>query len=261
MIDKTLLVDLKKKLYIRSSLLGITGLDTLLGMSDLVSADEVLLEIIKKALREYEVTLPLIWEFKVDKSQMIPCENIGAGFFEFKSNFTLYLNCALSLDRVCLVPVSTPMWRVAENLTDQYGAYGAASSYPVAGSYQYFSDYRKPYVYMGDIPMTTIYVRGICARPIIPDWVGTGTTRKFNTASESAAVYWMDIETGGARGQYFLDLCLVHLLDFIRQLKASITLPNMPVDVLANVDSSYQELRSRCDQYALQSGWYGDLLL
>ena len=58
-----------------------------------------------------------------------------------------------------------------------------------------------------------------------------------------------------------MDLCMVHLLDYIRQLKASLQLPNMSVDVLSNVDASYQELRSRCDNYAIQSGWYGELLL
>ena len=53
---------------------------------------------------------------------------------------------------------------------------------------------------------------------------------------------------------------MVHLLDYIRQLKASLQLPSVPVSILDNVDSAYQELRSRCDQYALQSGWYGELL-
>jgi len=57
-----------------------------------------------------------------------------------------------------------------------------------------------------------------------------------------------------------MDLCMCHLLDYIRQLKASVQLPSMSVDVLVNVDSSYQELRARCETFALQSGWYGELL-
>mgnify|MGYP001746137262 FL=1 len=55
MADKTLLSDLKKKVFIRSTLLGIHSLDELLGINDYVSADEVLLEIFKKALREFEI--------------------------------------------------------------------------------------------------------------------------------------------------------------------------------------------------------------
>ena len=110
---------------------------------------------------------------------------------------------------------------------------------------------------MGDVPETDLYIRGICSRPIIPDFAPDKT---FNSDYKIAAVYWMDIENG-SDGAYFMDLCMVHLLDYIRQLKASINIPNIAVDILANVDASYQELRSRCDQYALQSGWRGQLLL
>jgi hypothetical protein len=53
---------------------------------------------------------------------------------------------------------------------------------------------------------------------------------------------------------------MCHLLDYIRQQKASVALPSMSVDVLANVDSAYSEARARADNYILQSGWYGELL-
>lgn len=58
-----------------------------------------------------------------------------------------------------------------------------------------------------------------------------------------------------------MDLCMTHLLDYIRNLKASLMLPNVGLEVLNNIDAAYQELRSRCDNYILQSGWYGDLLV
>jgi hypothetical protein len=58
-----------------------------------------------------------------------------------------------------------------------------------------------------------------------------------------------------------MDLVMVNLLDYIRQMRATIQLANVPVEVLANVDAAYQELRARCDQYELQSGWYGELLM
>ena len=91
---------------------------------------------------------------------------------------------------------------------------------------------------------------------IIPDFKKDKT---FNSRSKKAAIYFLNVEEG-ARGNFFIDLCMCHLLDYIRQQKASVTLPSMSVDVLANVDSSYQELRARCDTYILQSGWYGELL-
>jgi len=58
-----------------------------------------------------------------------------------------------------------------------------------------------------------------------------------------------------------MDLCMVHVLDYIRQLKASVQLPNSPLEILSHVDIAYQELRARCDNYALQSSWYGQLVL
>lgn len=245
-MDRTSLVDLKKKVFIRSTLLSIGDLDELLGLNDNLTSDEVLLEIFKKSLKEFEQTCPLILEMKVNKEQMETCYGMP-GWGEFKSNFTLFLDCIISEDQIVLPPVSIPQWRIG------------TSSYPTPLAYTYFTDYRKPYVFLGDIPSNgQFFVRGICARPIIPDFLSDGT---FNPASKKGAIYWMDVENGGSKGEFFVNLCLCNLLDYIRQLKASVTLPNMSVDVLGNVDSAYQELRQKCDVYALQSGWYGDLLL
>ena len=248
-MDKVLLTDLKKKLFIRSSLIALNSLDELLGLNDYLSADEVLLEIIKNALREFEITCPLILEMKMNTEQMGTCYGMP-GYAEVKSNFTLYLDCIISEDQIVLVPNSLPKWRLASGWT-------GVSSYPVFGAYTSFSDYVRPYLFIADMPsMTQFYMKGICSRPIIPDFKKDKT---FNSRSRRSAIYYLNVEEG-ARGKYFMDLCMCHLLDYIRQQKASVTLPSMSVDVLANVDSSYQELRARCDNYALQSGWYGELL-
>lgn len=47
-MDKTLLIDLKKKLFIRAALVNLTSLDEILDLNDYLSADEILLEIIKE---------------------------------------------------------------------------------------------------------------------------------------------------------------------------------------------------------------------
>lgn len=252
---KALLTDIKKKCFIRSALLGLDSLDDILSLNDYISGDEIMLEIIKKALREYEITLPLILEMPVAREQMCSCAGLD-GYCEIKSNFSLYLKCMIDEGQIILVPNAIPMWRVKSG-GGNYAGYSGGSSYPQPGAYTYFTDYKKPYVFMADVPQTDLYIRGICSRPIIPDFT---KDRKFNENSDKAAVYWIDIENG-ADSTYFMDLCMVHLLDYIRQLKASINIPNIAVDILANVDASYQELRSRCDQYALQSGWRGSLLI
>lgn len=245
-MDKVLLTDLKKKMFIRSSLLALDSLNEILGLNDYLSADEILLEIIKKALREFEISNPLILEMKVCREQMGTCYGMP-GYAEIKSNFTLYLDCLISEDQIILVPNVAPMYRIGE------------TTYPTAGSYDTVLEYQRPYMFIDNIPAVgQFYLRGICSRPIIPDFL---PDKSFNPVSQKAAVYWMNVEDGGARGNYFMDLCMVHLLDYIRQLKASVMLPAISVDIMSNVDSAYQELRARCDQYQLQSGWYGELLI
>lgn len=134
-MDKTLLIDLKKKLFIRAALVNLTSLDEILDLNDYLSADEILLEIIKESLREFENTLPLVLEMKMNRSQMCSCENMGLeGYCEIKSNFTLFLDCKISEDQIILVPNSIPMYRIG------------SISYPAPGNYTYFTDYRRPYV-------------------------------------------------------------------------------------------------------------------
>ena len=226
-------------------MLAISSLDEIFGLNDYLSPDEVLLEIIKKALREFEISNPLILEMKTGIDQMGTCFG-RPGYSEIKSNFTLYLDCMIDEDQIILVPTVTPYIRLF-------------NSYPSAGSWFPATDYQVPYLFTGDIPLYNdrFYIRGICARPIIPDFT---EDKKFNENSKRSAIYWMNIEEG-ALGTYFIDLCMVHTLDYIRQLKASIQLPSMSVDVLGNVDSAYHELRARCDQFQLQSSWYGGLLV
>lgn len=218
-----------------------------MALNDYLSADEIILEIIKEALREFEHTNPLILEMRVNRSQMCSCENMGlTGYCEIKSNFTLFLDCRLAEDQIILVPNSLPQYRVG-NL-----------NYPGAGSYTYFTDYKRPYVYMEDVPnVSDFYIRGLCSRPIIPDFL---PDKSFNPDSSKSAIYWMNIEEG-SRAVYFVDLCLLHLLDYIRNLKASLLLPGVSIDILGNIDAFYQELRGRCDNFMLQSGWYGELLV
>jgi hypothetical protein len=245
-MDKALLVDLKKKIFIRSALLSIPSLDELLGLNDYLSADEVLLELIKKALREYENSVPLILEMRLNRNQLGTCFG-REGWAEIKSNFTLYLDCILPEESIVLVPNSLPYIRV-----------GGSLSYPSPGSYFPATDYQRPYLFMGDLMGNTdFYIKAICSRPIIPDFLPDKT---FNADSKKAAIYWLNIEEG-ARGNYFMDLCMVHVLDFLRQLKASMMLPNAPVDIMQQLDPAYSELRSRCDQFQLQSSWYGEFLI
>ena len=245
---KTDLTDLKNQIYIQSALLALDSLDEIFGMNERFSADQIFLELIKKSLSEFEQDNPLILEMKVSKDQLRTSYGMP-GFGEFKSNFKLYLDDKISEDQIILVPNAIPQWRL--------GGSCGVSSYPTAGAYTYFSEYRKPYVFIDDIPSEDqLIVKGICSRPVVPDFL---PDKSFNPDSEKAAIYWLDLDSG-IDGAYFGDLLLANTLDYIRQLKASVQLPGLSVDIFGNIDGAYQELRSRCDQYKMQSGWGGDLL-
>jgi hypothetical protein len=248
-MEITLLTDLKKKVFIRTTLLAISSLDEILGLNDHLSADEILLEIFKKSLRDFEQDFPLILEMKVTKEQLCTCNKTMPGFGEFKSNFACYLDGSISEDQIILVPNALPEWRL--------GGLSYVTSYPVPNAYTAFSEYRRPYVFLEDMPCSDQFiVKGLCSRPIVPDFLPDKT---FNPDSKKAAIYWMNVEEG-ARGDYFMDLVLANVLDFIRQLKSSVQIPGIGVDIFSNVDSAYQEVRSRCDQFKVVSGWYGEMI-
>jgi hypothetical protein len=115
-------------------------------------------------------------------------------------------------------------------------------------------DYERPYINLGSVWAGQLYVRGICSRPIILDY------NPDKTFSDTGAIYWMNIEEG-VLGQKFVDQCMVDVLEYIRNLKGNMTLPNLNVDIFGAVDVAYQQLKSELDQYYLQSVWRGDLLV
>lgn len=251
-MDITRLIDLRRKIFLRSALIPVDGLSELLEMSDNFSGDEILEEIIKKSLRAFEYHYPLITEFRVSRSQLCGCRR-GDGWCEVKSNFPLYLNCAIGEDQIILVPNATPKIRIASGA----GVYGSGS-YPYPGSYSTSAPiaYERPFIYLGDMGgiYDTFYMRGIYSRPMITDY---SPDRKW---TEKGAIYWMNIEEG-VLGQKFVDQCMVDVLDYIRGLNSNLALPSLPVQMFQACDVAYQQLKSELDQFYLQSGWRGDLLV
>lgn len=241
-MEKVLLNELKEKILIRSALIPISGLEELLNLNDYLSPDQILFGLFEKALRDFEFYHPLVWEFRVsDQRQLGSCETMGEGYCEIKDNFELYLKCMIDLSQVLLVPNSTPLLR-------------PIGSYPSAGNYFYPLDYNKPYINLSNWFNQGFYMKGLYSRPIIGDF------NPDKTFSNKAAIYFMDIKNG-MKGNKFVDMCVMTLLEHLRNLKFSLTLPNFPIDILANIDVSYQQLKSELDNYFLQSGWDGSTLL
>ena len=251
-MDKVRIIDLKKKLFLRSALIPVDGLNELLDLNDMFSADEILEELIKKSLRAFEYHYPLVTEFRVSKDQLCGCRR-SDGWCEIKSNFeSLYLKCAISEDQIVLVPNATPKIRLA--MTGSGGYYG---SYPYPGSYSTSAPiaYERPFIFMGDMAtFNQFYMHGIYSRPAI------FTYNPDKTFSSEGAIYWMNIEEG-VLGQKFVDQCMVDLLDYIRGLNSNLQLPSLPVQMFQACDTYYQQLKGELDQFYLQSAWRGDLLV
>ena len=249
-MDITRLIDLRRKIFLRSALIPVDGLSELLGMSDQFSGDEILEEIIKKSLRAFEYHYPLVTEFRVSKSQLCGCRR-GDGWCEVKSNFPLYLDCSIGEDQIILVPNATPKIRIAS------GGFGSGS-YPYPGSYSTSAPiaYERPFIYLGDLGgiYDTFYMRGIYSRPMICDYAPD------KTWTSRGAIYWMNIEEG-VLGQKFVDQCMVDVLDYIRGLNSNLSLPTLPVQMFQACDVAYQQLKAELDQFYLQSSWRGDLLV
>lgn len=246
-MDKARIVDIKKKLFLRSMLIPIDGLDEILNLNDNFSADELLEELIKKSLRAFEYHYPLITEFKFYKNDMCTCKR-GDGWCELKNNFKLYLKCMISEDQITLIPNATPKIRVGTNVS------GSMGTYPYPGAYSLPIAYERPYIFLGNYVNQVLYMHGVYSRPAI------FTYHKDKTFSDDGAIYWMNIEEG-VLGQKFLDQCMVDLLDMIRGLNSNLQLPSVPVQMFQAVDIYYQNLKQELDQFYLQSSWRGDLLV
>lgn len=254
-MEKTSLLDLKKKLFLRSALIPIDNLEEILSLNDTFTCDEILYELFTKAKQEFEYYEPLITEFQINPNLMISC-NCPPGAIELTDNFDLYLKCMLPENQIHLIPNAAPMLRVGmestgyNSLMSYYGTYSG-----VAGNYTYPNDYQRPYLFIGNLlPSTTLWMRGIYNRPMDPAW------KKDKTFGKKAALYYLDINQG-VRGQMFIDQCMIELLNYIRSLKANFSLPNFPIDIFGSVDTLYQELKGSLDNRYLQSGTRGELLV
>lgn len=235
-MEKILLSELKDIVFRRSSLIPIIGLEEVLELNDKYSGDEIFTEIVKESLNSYEYYHPLILDMNIyylEDSSERPM------YYKMVDNFNCYLNNQLAEDQIILVPNSVNGIRTQ-------------GSYNTVGSYFRHTDYDRPYL---QIAWSTgrYVVRGLCSRPVV---------EKYNpdkSYSNDSALYWMSFD--GVKGKVFIDQVLCNTLDYVRSLKANLSLPNFPADVFGAADIAYQQKKMELDQYYLQSNWRGELLL
>lgn len=235
-MEKILFTDLKKKIFKRSALIPIMGLNEILGLNEDLSADEIFAEIVRKALAHFEYYHPLILEMNIYYTE----DNTDRPmYYKMIDNFNCYLNGTLDEDQIILIPNSVFGIR-------------CKGAYTTVGSYFRATDYDRPYLQLAW--STGAYVvRGLCNRPVVEKYKADGSFKK------DAAIYWMSFD--GVKGKIFLDQVLCDTLDYIRNLKSNMMLPNFPAELFGAADVAYQQIKMELDQYYLQSNWRGELIL
>lgn len=235
-MQKILLKDLKDKVFKRSALIPVNHLSRLFKFSTEFSGDEILAEIFRLSLSKFEYYHPLILDISI---YYLENSTKRLGYYEMVDNFKLFLENRLDENRISLIPNSVIGIKVQ-------------GGYTTPGSYYRATDYDKPYI---QVAWSTgeYVVRGLCSRPLIESY------NPDLTFDDKAAIYWMDFN--GVLGKVFVDQVLCDVLDYVRNLKANLRLPNMPVEIFDAVDTAYQQLKMDLDQYYLQSNWRGELLI
>lgn len=235
-MEKVLLKDLKTKIFKRSALIPLIGLQEVLSLNDTLSGDEIFTEIVRKSLAQFEYHHPLILEMNIYYTE----DNTDRPmYYKMVDNFQCYLNGTLDEDQIILIPNSINGIRVK-------------GAYTTVGSYFRATDYDRPYLQLAW--STGAYtVRGLCNRPVVESY---NTDKTFD---DKAAIYWMSYD--GRKGKAFLDQVLCDVLDYVRNLKSNMQLPNFPAEIFGAADVAYQQLKMELDQYYLQSNWGGELLL
>lgn len=235
-MEKILLKDLKSRVFKRSALIPIMGLDEILNLNPDISGDEIFTEIVRVSLGTFEYHHPLIIDIPIFYQE--DCEE-RQGYHKMVDNFNVYLDGRLDENQISLIPNSVNGVKVV-------------GGYTTPGSYYRVTDYDRPYV---QIAWSTgaYMVRSICNRPLIESYT---PDKKLD---DNAAIYYMSFS--GVKGNIFINQVLCDVLDYIRSLKSNFILPNFPVDILSAADGAYQQKKMELDQYYLQSNWRGELIL
>ena len=238
-MERILLKDLRNKIFKRTALIPILGLEEILNLNPNMTADEIFTEIVRRSLASFEYHHPLILEMKIYYTEEDVDSNERPMYYKMVDNFQCYLDGKLSEDQIILIPNSVNGVRVQ-------------GSYSTVGSYFRQTDYDRPWLQLAWSTGQYV-VRGLCNRPVVESY------NPDKSYDDKAAVYWMSFD--GVKGKIFLDQVLCDVLDYIRNLKSNMTLPNFPAELFGAVDVAYQQVKMELDQYYLQSNWRGELLL
>lgn len=233
-MDKILLKDLKRDTFRRSALLCIPDINNLFSLNDDYTPQEIFFGIVKDALKVYEKWLPIYLQTKV----YIEPDNMN-GTFQFKDNFSGYINGSVPEDMICLIPsaitsLSKGGWNDSCN-SIQYRYYP-----PRLSEFWYYP--------------STYFMSYLANRPIVESY-----DEKSKDFTDDCAVYFMTKDTS-SESRIFLDQVYVELCRYIINLKKNFALNNLPIDMFGGLEDDYNRVFNELNDYYRSSFTDGQYL-
>lgn len=220
---------IKRETFMRSTLIAIPNLNSLLELNDEFSADEVFASIVRLALKEFEKYFPYCLLQKVYITPDV------SGCFDFIDNFEAYIQGKISEDQINLIPTT-----VMGFSTNHYTNFS-----------EVIRQFRYPHPpRLTDFPFSAgiYYVRTLVNRPLYEEYTEESNRRKF---SDKAGLYYT--VNKGPEWAILFDEIYLQLCRYLIEMKKNMTMPNLPIELFQGLEEDYGKLEASQSQIYQQN--------
>ena len=227
--------ELKDKLYLRSSLVQVQDPESLLGINENFSSDQVLAEIIERSADFFDERLPFSRFQRFDPRVAIRNRNTEVLCHEFVSNFDEFAAGNVEYEDLTMIPRA--IISVGDIIINRRG-----------GEWEYQAPnlkLRSPNLFGSGRRSINAYFD----RPLVINYTDTD-----KTFTEDSALYFLSRN----RRRVFIDYCLIGLLTFIRDQRDNYQHPNLPFNLFGGIDQNISSLESSVTEY-LDGTLYSEL--
>lgn len=222
-MDSVGLIEIRDLIYRRSSLipLKLSKVKSIIKLSSDYSGDQIITEIIERALGVFERSKPYKGRFKY---YLTPEDT---GDIILYNNFNGYLSGSLDETQINLIPSAIFGISFSENNSH-------------ATLFRRFR-YDAPVIYNSGLGTEVAFILGIYKRPVITEYDAGG-----DYLPTSKIYYLNKYDSSWDR---FIDQCLFEFLSYILRITRNITLPNLPVELFQAVETEVGRLDTELKEY------------
>lgn len=218
--------DLKKYLLLESADIFLIDLSELFSFNPYIRSEEVVTNIIRRGLREWEFYLPLFIDIPMYQSQMQNNQ------YTFVDNFHDWMDGIIDESQIVLVPNSINKINI--------GGY----NYAMSGSRVF--TYKAPTMKFIGVPVvvgwnTYTSVYGICNRPLVAKYNEDGSY------TGDSGIYFFPPQ--GVDFLKFRDCCMMKLMQYVVDLKGNLQLPNLPIELFQNAENRFSILKGDMEDW------------